>query len=144
MAGFLLWWLFSHCSAATLGCAHRGSCTPIYPVLGHSYPKPISRKPQRGRHCTDEVFQSRGSQPSMESVLLNICFCSSHQSGSKCWVSLSIILCLIQTCACPPVWLHLLHASFVCFPSPTANLSDLCYSWSWLQAQSLNLRFHRE
>lgn len=60
MPDFLLWWLFSHCSAATLGCAHRGSCTPICPALGHSYPKPISRKLHRGRHCTKAGFAGDG------------------------------------------------------------------------------------
>lgn len=53
MPDFLLWWLFSsHCNAVTLGCAHRGSYTPISPALGHSYPKPISRELQTCRHCT--------------------------------------------------------------------------------------------
>lgn len=50
---FLLWWLFStHCNAATLGCAHRGSYTTTSPALAHSYPKPISRKLQKGTHYT--------------------------------------------------------------------------------------------
>lgn len=53
MPDFLLWWLFSsHCNTATLCCACRVSFTTISPALGHSYPKPISRKLQKGRHYT--------------------------------------------------------------------------------------------
>lgn len=128
MPDFLFLCLFStHCDAATLGCACWCSYTTNSSVLGHSYPKPISRNLQSSRHHTLPaaiagdgwigptlvwIFQNRGSQPSMESLQLNLGFWSSPQSGAKSWVSFSIILCLFHTCPSPPCLTPLTASTF--------------------------------
>lgn len=165
MLDFLLWWLFStHCNAATLGSACRVSYPTISPALGHSYPKPISRKLQKGRQCLTQCLQSLLEMEVGTTLLWEMSF-SKAETASPAWS-----LCCSTLASDPPisldlcpgslsalffasfkpvpalaVWLHLLHACFVCQTlcpaSPTANLSDLCYSLYWPHAQSLNLSF---
>lgn len=121
--------------------------TPQSPLTwSHSYSKLISRKLQKGRgytgstaiagnvgttlHPGGEVFQSRGSQPSTESVLLNFYSWSSCQSGYNFWVSFSVVLCLVQSCSYSScltpfaAWMFCLPDPWFYLNSPAAKLSD--------------------